>query len=149
MDKDKDVVNDHWSWTWSWTRTFYLISAIRSHFRILCDISVIFNIFNVIYNQLPQKRHSYIGFICLTFFRCEFSNVSSNCLPEKRHSCICCICLTFLHCVLSNVSSKSLDLKRQSHIIGCICSNFSTVRFQMCPQIACLRRGIVTLVAFV
>ena len=26
---------------------------------------------------------------------------------------------------------------------------FSTVRYQMCPQIACQRRGIVTLVAFV
>ena len=37
---------------------------------------------------------------------CVFSNVASNHLPEKRHSHIGCICLTFLHCVFSNVPSK-------------------------------------------
>ena len=29
-------------------------------------------------NGLPEKRHSHIGCICLTFLHCEFSNVSSN-----------------------------------------------------------------------
>ena len=32
---------------------------------------------------------------------------------------------------------------------GCICSVFSTVHFEMSPQIACIRRGIITLAAFV
>ena len=36
----------------------------------------------------------------------------------------------------------------QNHI-GCIFFTFSTVSFQMCPQMACLRRCIVTLVAFI
>ena len=57
---------------------------------------------------------------------------------------------TSLHLFLwfSNVSLKSLDLKRQSHI-GCICLNFSTVRFKLCPQISCPNRCKFTSVAFV
>ena len=54
--------------------------------------------------------------------------------------------LAFLHCMFSDVSSNSLQEKRHSRI-GCICVTFSTVCFQMSPQIACERRGIVTLVA--
>ena len=42
----------------------------------------------------------------------------------------------------SNVSSNSMPLRMQSRI-GCICLTFPNVRFLMCPQIACLRRGIV------
>ena len=89
----------------------------------------------------------------LTFFMCHFSftflhrvfsNVSTNCLPEKRHSYICCSCLIFLHCAFSSVSSKRLYKKMQSHI-GCICLTFSAVHYQMSPQMACPRRGIVTL----
>ena len=53
--------------------------------------------------------------IGLTFFQCVFSNVSSNSMPVRMQSRIDCICFTFLHCA-----------------------------FLMCPQIACLRRGIVT-----
>ena len=64
--------------------------------------------------------HSHIGHIYLTFLHCAFSNVSSNCLPEMM----------------------------QNHI-GCICLTFSTVRFQMCPQIACQKWCKITLVAFV
>ena len=64
-----------------------------------------------------------IGFICLTFLHCAFSNVSSNRLPKKRHSHIGCICLSFLHCAFSNVSSNRLPNKRHSHI-DCICLTF-------------------------
>ena len=71
-----------------------------------------------------------------------FSNFFANCLPKRRQSHIGSTCL---HCAFSNVDSKSLNQSRESHI-HCIC--FS-VRFQMFLQIACLRRGIVALVAFV
>ena len=52
---------------------------------------------------------------------------------------------SFLHCASSYVSSKNFGQSRQSYI-GCTCSS---VCFQMSPQIACLRKGKVTLVAFV
>ena len=63
------------------------------------------------------------------FIHCVFSNVFSNHLPERWHSRIGNICLPFFHCVFSNVASNHLP--------------------QVCPQMACLRGCIVTLVAFV
>ena len=64
------------------------------------------------------------------------------------HSHNGCICSTLPHCVFSNVPSKNLD--RSIHIhIDCICLTFLHCAFLMCPQIACLRRGIVTLITFV
>ena len=69
-------------------------------------------------NFIPNSV--FIGFICLTFLHCAFSNVSSNCLHEKGK-------VTFVALVWL----------------------FSTVRFQMSPQISCNRRDIVALVAFV
>ena len=54
----------------------------------------------------------------------------------------------FFHCAFSNVSSNCLSEHMQSHI-GSIFLLFYTVRFQMFPQIACMIRGVVTLVAFV
>ena len=74
--------------------------------------------------------------------------MSSNGLPEKRHSNIGCICVTFPHCEFSYVDSKNLDQSTQIHI-DCICLTFLHCAFLMCPQIACLRRGIVTLITFV
>ena len=56
-------------------------------------------------------------------------------LAQSKQSHTGCICLTFPHCAFSDVSS--------------FVRLFSTVRYQMCPQMDCLRRGIVTLVAFV
>ena len=53
-----------------------------------------------------------------------------------------------LHCVFSNVCSKCLNKMIQSCIV-CICWTFSSVCVQMSPQIACLREGIFTLVAFI
>ena len=37
---------------------------------------------NVSSNWLLEKRHSRIGYICLTFPHCVYLNVLSNCLPE-------------------------------------------------------------------
>ena len=54
-----------------------------------------------------------------------------------------CICTFF-----STVSSNCLPEQMQSRI-DCICMLFSRVSFQMCPQIACLYRCKVALVAFV
>ena len=91
--------------------------------------------------------HNHTGYICLSFLHCDFSNGSSNDLPERMHKHKGCICLSFLHCAFSNVSSKHLDQSRHNHI-GCICLIFTTVHFQMSPQIACLRGCVITLVAF-
>ena len=66
------------------------------------------------------SMQSHIGRNCLTFLHCAFLNVSSNCLPEKRHSHTDYICLLF-----------------------------STVSYQMFPQIDCPRRCKVTLAGFV
>ena len=74
------------------------------------------------------------------------SNVSSIGLPEKMQSRNGCTYLTFLYCVFLNVSSNCLYEHMHSYI-GCIISLFSTVRFQMCPQIACTRGCKVTLIA--
>ena len=79
---------------------------------------------NVSSNRLPKKRHSHIGCIYLTFLHCAFSNVVSNRLPEKMHSRIGCICLTCLcHFAFSNVASNCLVEKRNSRI-GCISLTF-------------------------
>ena len=103
--------------------------------------------------------------------------ITSNCQQEKRNF-IGCICLIFLHYAFSNVPS-TLPERMQSHIGLTNCNTvvwlfstvhfqvphpclrrcivtlvafvwlFSTVRFQMCPQIACLGGCKVALVAFV
>ena len=52
----------------------------------------------------------------LGFHHCAFSNVSSNGLPERMHSHIGYICLTFLHYVFLNVSANCLRERMQSHM---------------------------------
>ena len=104
---------------------------------------------NVSSNCLPQKRNSRI--CCIpntTMTTCGFSNVSSYCLPQKRNSRIGYICLISPHYVISNVSSNLLSERMQSHS-GCISLIFSTVHFQMSPQIAFLNGCIAALVAFI
>ena len=82
-----------------------------------------------------------IAFVCL--FSIVFLNVSAKSLDQSRQSHIDCICLTFHHCAFSNVSSNYL-LTLVAYV-----GLFSTVCFQMWPQITRLRGGIFTLVAFV
>ena len=103
---------------------------------------------NVSSNHSLEIIYSHIGCICLIFLHCGFLNAPSNCLHERMHNRIGCICLTFLHCAFSNVFSNGLPEKRHSHI-GYIFLLFATVRFQMCSQIACAKRSIVTQAAFV
>ena len=76
-----------------------------------------------------------IAFVCLFTVMCHFK-CFLNCLHKRKKSHDGYICRPFLH----RVSSNHQPDKRQSHI-GRICS---TVRFQMCPQIECMGRGIVT-----
>ena len=53
------------------------------------------NVFlNVSSNGLAELMHSHIGYICLTFLHCGFSNGSLNCLPKKMHNHTGCIYLT-------------------------------------------------------
>ena len=105
-----------------------------------------------------------IGCIFWTYLHCAFSNESSNCLFEKMHSHTGCICLTFLQCLFSKWALKLHIWEDASHTScnHCIRSStlcivtpwlllfflFSTVYFQMTPQITCLTRCIVALVAF-
>ena len=90
-----------------------------------------------------------------------FSYVSSKNLGQSMQSHTDCICYIFLQCAFSNVSSNCLPGRMQSHI-GYISVKgkgivtlvafvwlFSSVRFQMCPQIACSIGCKVTLGAFV
>ena len=102
-------------------------------------------------NCLSQKRHSRIGCICLAFDHCVFSSVFLKHLAQSRHSHIGCIYLTFLHCGFVKCLHKLLDfsslcvlkyiLKSPDHIaLFAFVWVFSTVCFQMCPQIGRPRR---------
>ena len=77
-----------------------------------------------------------------------FSNEPSNGLIDRMHSHIGCICVTFFHYVFLNESSNGLQKKMPNHI-DCICLTFSKICvLKLGPQIACIRKCIVTLVAF-
>ena len=100
----------------------YYFWAIENILEFTC-VTYILHMYEYVYvtcvtyvmdNLIPNSV--FIGFICLTFLHCAFSNVSSNCLHEKRQSHICCTCLTFLHCAFSNVSSNRLPVRMQSRI---------------------------------
>ena len=77
-----------------------------------------------------------------------FSNVTSKCQPQKRQGHIGCIFLLF-NTVRYQMSPQMVCIR------GCIITLvasvwlLSTVCFQMSPQMSCLRGCIVTLVAFV
>jgi len=93
-------------------------------------------VFKCFLKKLGSKQEKSHWLHLFEFFHCAFSDVSSNCLHKHMQCHIGSIFFTFLRCAFSNVSSNSLYLNRQSHI-GCIFTNFSTVHFQMCPQIVC------------
>ena len=76
----------------------------------------------VLWDRLPGWMNIHIGYTCLTFLQCVFSNASSNDLPERMQSHIGCICLAFLHYVSSNVYSKCLHI--QHNHTGCTCETF-------------------------
>ena len=87
------------------------------------------------------KLYNHTGYICLTFLHCVFKNVSSNCLPDWIQNHTGCIVLVFLHCVFLNKSSNGLpDRMHLCIIFGrplvVFVWPFSTVRFQITPQIA-------------
>jgi len=103
---------------------------------------------NVCPKGLHKRIQSCTGCICSNFLQFDFSNVSLNRLPNRRDIRTGCIYLAFLHCVVSNVYSKRLHKRKQS-CIECIWLTFSCVRFQMSSEIACLREGILALVAFI
>ena len=102
------------------------------------SVALVWLFYTVRLQMFPQRafRSEKAKSHWLHFLHCAISYVSSNCLPEQMQSHNGCIFFTFLYCSLSNVSSKSLDLNRQSDLAG-ICLIFSTVRFLMCPKIAC------------
>ena len=89
----------------------------------------------------------HIGCICLTFLHCAFLNVSSNGLPEKRHSLMVAFAWLF-STVCFQMCPQITCLRRGKVTLVAFAWLFSTVHIQMSPEIAFLRRGIVTLVAF-
>ena len=73
---------------------------------------------------------SHIGYNCLTFLNCAFSDVSSNDVHKRIHSRIGCICLTFHHYGFSNVYSNCLHARMQSHInCSCFCIRGTPLRY--------------------
>ena len=86
-------------------------------------------------NASPRGVKVTLVVFFFTFLHYAFSNVSSYDLPVRMHSHIDCTCLAFLHCGFSNVSSKCLPVKMHSHLTALVWF-FSTVGFQMSPQIA-------------
>ena len=104
----------------NWTLEFWCDCCKKTDIGYICLTFLHCAFSNVSSNGLPEKRHSGTDYICLAFLHCVFSNVFSNCLPKKRHSHIGCICSTFLRCAFSNVSSNGLHEKRHIHI-GCTC----------------------------
>ena len=87
------------------------------------------------FSQISWIRTGKVALIAFLFARIEV----------KSHSLHL---MTFPHCLISNVYSINLDQKRQSRI-NCISSLFSTVYFQMPPQIVYPNRGKVTFFAFI
>ena len=99
------------------------------------------------YPQSACVRRGIAALVAFVFYR-VFLNVSPNGLSKRMHNHIDYICLTFLLCAFSNVSSKYFN---KMHIVTLIAFIwlFSTVHFQICPQIICIRGCKVTLIAFV
>ena len=97
---------------------------------------------------MTPLRHpiSFVGLF--TNLSCVSLNASSERLAKRLQNHTGGICLISHHYGFSSDSLNYLPGSMYSHT-GCICLIFSTVGFQMCPQIACLRRYIITLVAFV
>ena len=123
-------------------------SSSIEHIACICTPFIQCELSNVSSKGLREKMQSHIVCICKAFHQCEFSYAPSKQLPKQKHNHIGCICVIFLLSEFSNVASNCLVEKIHSHI-GCICFTFSTVCFQMCPQMTCMRRSKVTLDAFV
>ena len=101
--------------------------------------------------QIAFQRRRKVTLAALTrLFRTVCFRMYSHraCIKGCKVTLVAFVCLFSIHCAFSNVSSNRLPVRMHSHI-GYIFLLFSTVRFKMCPQIACLRRVKVTLVAFV
>ena len=148
----------------SWSR---LRERMHNHIDCICVTFLCCAFANVSSICLPEKRHNHTGCICLVFLHCVLSNESSNGLLQRMHSNIDCICLTFSY-VHFQMSQMSLDhTQANSHWLHLldftVCFQMrpqrtwistgkltlvafiwliSTVRFQLCPQIACPRIGI-------
>ena len=70
--------------------------------------------------QIIEQMQSYIGYICLTFLQCVFSNVFVNCIAKSMYTDTGYICLTCLYYGFSNVSSNRLPDRMHIHT-GYIC----------------------------
>ena len=78
----------------------------------------------------------------------SFSNMSSDCLPERMHRHTCCIYLAFSSVRFQMSPQITCPWGCKVTLVAFV-RLFSTVHFQMNPQITCPWRCKVTLVAFV
>ena len=97
---------------------------------------------------------SNVSSFTLAEFVCIFSTVSFQMYFQTVCTRGCMVTVAafvwlFLHCVFSNASSICLHWQMYLVALVALVCFFSTVGFQMVPQITCLRGCIITLVAFV
>ena len=104
------------------------------------------------YRKVIQKL--FFKIICLFYFISHdmhlnsfmcFLCVSSGCLLEVMNGNVSQLCYN----VLFYMSSQRTWARACKITLTAFVIFFSSVRFQMCPQIGCPRKGKVTLVAFV
>ena len=103
----------------------------------------------------PRNTLSWVFFFKTDLLHCisiitRYHTAQINCIKN----CVYCIYSTNLNLTSTMwiphaLHSMCIFILCAFHCVGCICLIFSTVCFQMCPQIACIRGCIVTLVAFV
>ena len=92
-------------------------------------------------NWYPEQITNYISCMCETFLRSEFSSVSLNWLPESMQNYIGC------NMVSKSVLNSPALIDAKSHWLH-VCISFKSA-FSNCPQISCLKRCKVTLIAIV
>ena len=90
----------------------------------------------------------HLDYVCFPFVQCSILNESSNRLLQKMQSHTSCTFLVF-SIVCFQMWTRIACLRRCIVTLVAFLWLFSTVCFQMSPKTAYLRRCIVTLVAFV
>ena len=93
---------------------------------------------------------SHTDCICLVLFHCAFSSVFSNCQFEKKQNCIALVVVVWLFSSVCFQMRPQMACPRRCIVtLATFVWLFPTVSFQMCPQIGCLNRCKVALIALV
>ena len=132
-------------------------------YRIICLTFLHCAFSNVSSNRMHEKYGvTLVTFVWLFSIECFQMSPQIACMRKCTVTLVAFICLfaivrfqmygifvgLFFHCALSNVSSNCLHEKYIVTLVTFVWL-FSIECFQMSPQIACMRKCTVTLVAFV